>query len=38
MKSFTMAQSSRDKQQKRGTFLNMMSNMPAPVRMNHPKF
>lgn len=38
MKSYTMNKATRDAEQKRGTFLNMMSNAPAPVRMNHPKF
>lgn len=38
MKSFTMAHSNREKEQKRGTFINMMSNTPASVRINHPKF
>lgn len=38
MKSFTMAHSNREKEQKRGTFISMMSNTPASVRINHPKF
>ena len=38
MKSYTMNKATRDVEQKRGIFLNMMSNAPAPVRMNHPKF
>ena len=38
MKSYTMAVATREKEQKRGTFISMMSNNPAPVRINVPKF
>lgn len=38
MKSFTMSKATREAEHKRGTFLNMMSNTPAPLRLNHPKF
>ena len=38
MKSFTIGRSTKDKEQKRGNFITMMSHVPATVRMNHPKF
>jgi hypothetical protein len=33
MKSFTMGRSSREKEEKRGLFKNLMSQNPTPVRI-----
>lgn len=38
MKSYTIGRSSRQKEQKRGSFASTMSFAPASVKMNHPKF
>lgn len=38
MKSYTITKSSREKEQKRGTFISTMSQVPASIRMSHPKF
>ena len=38
MKSYTITRASREVEQKRGTFISMMSNTPASVKMSHPKF
>jgi hypothetical protein len=38
MKSFTMGKSGRENEQKRGTFVSMMTNIPTPVRIAHPHF
>lgn len=38
MKSFTVGRADREKEQKRGNFISMMSNVPASVRIAHPKF
>lgn len=38
MKSYTMAKASREKEQKRGTFISAMSNVPSTVKLTMPKF
>jgi hypothetical protein len=38
MKSYTMSKATRDIEQKRGTFINMMSHTPASIKINHPNF
>ena len=38
MKSYTMGKNSREREAKRGSFVSMMSQVPAPVRLAHPKF
>ena len=38
MKSYTIGRNSREKETKRGTFVSMMSQVPASVRLSHPKF
>lgn len=38
MKSFSIGRSSRDKEKLRGTFVSMMSQVPASVRISHPRF
>jgi len=38
MKSYTMVKATREKEGKRGTFISMMSNTPASLKIAMPKF
>lgn len=38
MKSYTIGKADRTIEQKRGNFISMMTNVPASIKINHPKF
>jgi hypothetical protein len=38
MKSYTIAKADRATEQKRGNFISTMSNVPASIKIIHPKF